>query len=265
MKLPDCKNGIFSWFGWRLHISQRARLIKQAGFEATCLWWANDEKANTGSLDDLPKIVRDAGLEIDNVHVPFDDAHLLLSENSSERKKIIDLHKIWIEDCARHNIPKMVLHVCPAYENPEAPNSLLLDSMSKILKFAESAKVILAAENTWRSDHIDFILEQLDSDYLRFCYDCGHDFLLSKKPAGILKKWGHKLTATHLHDNKSFNDDHMLPFTGNTNWRKVVSNWPKDYKGVLMLEVLGDATTQSAQDYLALAFESITKLKALEV
>ncbi|MBN1787340.1 MAG: sugar phosphate isomerase/epimerase [Sedimentisphaerales bacterium] len=259
--LGNLKPGIFIWFGWRLHISLRARLVKEAGFDATCLWWADEEKANTGSLDDLPQIVRDAGLEIDNIHVPFTEAHLLLSDNPSERKKIIGMHKTWIEDCARHKIPKMVLHICPLYKDPPQPNNILLDNLSEILKFAESAKVILAAENTWRADYIDFALDRLDSDYLCFCYDCGHDFLLSKEPAQILKRWGHKLTTTHLHDNKSFNDDHMLPFTGNNDWKKVTENWPKDYKGFLMLEVLGDITKHSAQEYLALAFESVTKLK----
>jgi sugar phosphate isomerase/epimerase len=261
MKLPDCRLGIFSWFGWRIHISQRAQFIKNAGFDATCLWWADDEKANTGSLDDLPKIVRDSGLEIDNIHVPFKKAHLLSSENISERRKMIDLHKQWVDDCARHNIKKLVFHPCPDRPNPPAPTKLLLDSVSEILKFAESAKVILAVENTWKSDYVDFVLEQLDSDYLRFCYDSGHDFIWSNRPIEILKKWGHKLTATHLHDNMGSNDDHLLPLTGKIDWRKIVSNWPKDYKGVLMLEALGDDKIQSAESFLSAAFESITKLK----
>jgi sugar phosphate isomerase/epimerase len=261
MKLPDCRLGIFSWFGWRIHISQRAQFIKNAGFDATCLWWADDEKANTGSLDDLPKIVRNSGLEIDNIHVPFKEAYLLSSENISERRKMIDLHKQWVDDCARHNIKKLVFHPCPDRPNPPAPTKLLLDSVSEILKFAESAKVILAVENTRKSDYVDFVLEQLDSDYLRFCYDSGHDFIWSNRPIEILKKWGHKLAATHLHDNMGSDDDHLLPFTGKIDWRKIVSNWPKDYKGVLMLEVLGDDKIQSAESFLSAAFESITKLK----
>jgi len=264
MKLPDSKVGIFSWFGWRIHISQRAQLIKKAGFDATCLWWADEEKANTGSLDDLPKIVRDSGLEIDNIHIPFKEAHLLSSENPSERKKMVDLHKQWIDDCSKHNIGKLVFHTCPDCPNPPAPTKLLLDSVEEILKVAESAKVILAAENTRKSDYVDFILEKFDSDYLRFCYDSGHDFIWNSRPTDILKKWGHKLAATHLHDNKGSDDDHMLPFTGKIDWRKIISNWPKDYKGVLMLEVLGDDKLQSAESFLSAAFKSIIKLKSIE-
>ena len=263
--IRNLKTGIFSWFGWRIHISQRAQLIKKAGFDTTCLWWADDEKANTGSLDDLPKIVRDTGLGIDNVHVPFKEAHLLSSENLSERKKMIDLHKQWIDDCARHNIKKLVFHTCPDCPNPPAPNKLLLDSVSEILKFAELAKVILAVENTWKSSYVDFVLERFDSEYLCFCYDSGHDFIWNSRPAEILKKWGHKLTTTHLHDNLGSDDDHMLPLTGKIDWRKIIAAWPKDYKGVLMLEVLGDPITKSAENFLKNAFESITKLKSIEV
>ena len=261
----NLKAGVFSWFGWRIHIYQRAQLIKKAGFDTTCLWWADDEKANTGSLDDLPKIVRDSGLEIDNVHVPFKEAYLLSSENLSERKKMIDLHKQWIDDCVRHNIKKLVFHTCPDCPNPPAPNNLLLDSICEILKFAESAKVILAVENIRRSDYVDIVFEQFVSEYLRFCYDSGHDFIWNSRPTEILKKWGHKLAATHLHDNLGSNDDHMLPLTGKIDWRKIISNWPKDYKGVLMLEVLGDPNTQSAENFMKNAFESITKLKAVKI
>lgn len=261
----NSKLGIFSWFGWRLHISQRAKLIKDAGFDTTCLWWAEDERANTGSLDDLPKIVRDNGLEIDNIHVPFAEAHLLSSENQAEREGMIDLHKTWIEDCAKHSIPKLIFHVCPADENPFAPKSILLDSIAEILKFAEAAKIILVAENTRRSDYIDFVFERIDSEYLRFCYDSGHDFIWSDEPIAVLKKWGHKLIMTHLHDNKSGDDDHMIPFTGKIDWQKVVAAWPKDYKGPLMLEVVGKPDTQSPEDFLKKAFESLMKLKAIKI
>ncbi len=263
--MKNLKVGIFSWFGWRIHISRRAQLIKKAGFDATCLWWADEEKANTGSLDDLPKIVRDSGLEIDNIHVPFKETHLLSSENISERRKMIDLHKEWIDDCGRHNIGKLVFHTCPDQLDLPAPNKLLLDSVEEILKSAESAKVTLAVENTRRCDYADVVLEKFDSDYLRFCYDSGHDFIWSGRPTEILKRWGHKLVTTHLHDNKGSEDDHMLPFTGKIDWIKIISNWPKDYKGVLMLEVLGDENFQSAKDFLWAAFESIMKLKAVEI
>lgn len=261
----DLKAGIFIWFGWRIHISQRAKLIKKAGFDATCLWWSDDEKANTGSLDDLPKIVRDSGLEIDNIHAPFNEAHLLSSENISDRRRLIDLHKQWIGDCARHNIPKIVFHTCPDFPNPPAPNNLLLDSVEEILKFAESAKIILAVENIRRKEYVDIILEKFDSEYLGFCYDSGHDFIWSDKPIEILKKWGHKLAATHLHDNLGSDDDHLIPFTGKIDWQKIVLNWPKDYKGVLMLEAIGDGKTQSPESYTFAAFKSIMRLKDIEV
>lgn len=265
MKLADSKVGIFSWFGWRIHISERAQFIKKAGFDATCLWWADDEKANTGSLDDLPKIVRDSGLEIDNIHVPFKEAHLLASENTSECKKMIGLHKQWIDDCAKHNIGKLVFHTCPDLPNPPVPNKLLLNSVEKILKFAESAKVILAVENIRRNDYVDIVLERFESDYLRFCYDSGHDFIWSEEPTRVLRRWGHKLATTHLHDNKGSEDDHLLPFAGKIDWKKIISNWPKDYNGVLMLETLGDEKQQSAESFLSAAFESIIKLKAIEI
>lgn len=264
MKLPDAKIGMFSWFGWRIHISQRAHLIKKAGFDSTCLWWADDEKANTGSLDDLPKIVRDSGLEIDNVHIQFNEAHLLQSENFLERRRLIDLHKQWISDCRKHNITKIVFHTCPDFANPPPANNLLLESIEEILQFAEQAKIVLAVENIRRSDYVDNVLENFDSEYLGLCYDSGHDFVWSEKPVEILKKWGHRLVASHLHDNMGCDDDHLIPFTGKIDWQKIILNWPKNCKEVLMLEAIGDGQTQSPESYVSAAYKSIVKLKAME-
>lgn len=56
------KLGIFSWFSYSLDIEERLRMIKQAGFDATSLWWGDENKHYQ------PEMARKLGLEIDNIH-----------------------------------------------------------------------------------------------------------------------------------------------------------------------------------------------------
>ena len=57
--------GMFSWFSYPMAIQKRFELIKEAGFDATSLWWAESDR------NSQPDMARGIGLEIDNIHAPF--------------------------------------------------------------------------------------------------------------------------------------------------------------------------------------------------
>ena len=57
--------GIFSWFSYPMSIDKRFELIKEAGFDATSLWWAEADR------NFQPDMARRIGLEIDNIHLQF--------------------------------------------------------------------------------------------------------------------------------------------------------------------------------------------------
>ena len=58
--------GIFSWFEYAFPLKQRLKLIKQAGFTTTCLWFGNEEQMFHDSLaDQMAGLARDQGLVID--------------------------------------------------------------------------------------------------------------------------------------------------------------------------------------------------------
>lgn len=41
---------IFSWFSYPLPLQERLELIKNAGFDATALWWGDEFEDKTASL-----------------------------------------------------------------------------------------------------------------------------------------------------------------------------------------------------------------------
>ena len=259
------QSGIFAWFGYRLHMAQRARLIKDAGFDVVSLWWGEEEKANTGSLNDLPGIVRDSGLEIDNIHVPFEDCNSFWSEAEKDRQNILHKYFTWLNDCATHNIPKMVMHLTEG-PNPPKPNESGIATIKHLVKAAEDRNVILAVENTQCTQHLDFVFSRIDSPHLAFCYDSSHDFLWGIQPGEILDKWAGRLATIHLSDNDGQEDRHWLPGTGIVNWQKIGLVFPiETYTGPFLLEVLPkqNGHKQSAEAYVAAAYESICSISEI--
>jgi sugar phosphate isomerase/epimerase len=255
--------GIFAWFGYRLHMKQRASLIKDAGFDTISLWWGEEEKANTGSLHDLPAIIRDNGLKIDNIHVPFEGCNDFWSGSEGIRQNIFERHLAWIDDCARHKIPKIVMHLTQG-PNPPMPNETGLSIIKQLVKAAEDKNVILAVENVQRTEHLDFVFSKIDSPHLAFCYDSSHDFLWSRQPCELLRKWAGRLVTTHFSDNDGQEDQHWLPNTGTVDWQKIGRSFPiETYAGPLLLEVLPreNENKRSAKEFIAAAYESICSVR----
>jgi sugar phosphate isomerase/epimerase len=175
---------------------------------------------------------------------------------------MLDKHLAWLDDCARHEIPKMVMHLSQG-PSPPGPNEQGFAVVNQIVKTAEEKNVILAVENIRSAEHLDFVFSRIDSPNLAFCYDSSHDFLWSRQPCELLNKWAGRLVTTHLSDNDGQEDRHWLPGTGIVDWQKVGSGFPiGTYTGPLMLEILPeqDGPKRSAEAFIAAAHESICRV-----
>jgi len=158
------KFGIFSWFGFVLPLPKRLELIQRAGFEATCLWWEDEVGDYPVKKYDMPKMVLDFGLTVDNIHTPFCNSNDLWSDSLPAQEKILSQYLTWLEDCARFNIPAMVMHIMEGDLVPQV-NKYGMESISKLVREAENLKVRIAVENTRFTDGITFILSEIDSEY----------------------------------------------------------------------------------------------------
>lgn len=249
--------GVFSYFGFQLPLNERLQLIKATGFGATALWWGDEIAFRDVDKDDIPKIVRDYGLVIDNIHVPYDNSNDLWSDRASVRKAIVDKYISWLNDCAEHKIPIMVMHISRGSELPD-PNIYGIESMKKITKAAEDLGVIVAVENTRRNDYLDLIFSEIQSKSLGFCYDSSHDWLYSTEKAELLGRLGRKLATIHLSDNDGIKDRHWIPKNGIIDWNKVIKALTNaDYTGSLFLEVYPDGQDcdLTPQEFLEKVFE----------
>lgn len=262
--MEKCPLGIFSWFGYVLPFQERIRLIKEAGFRAASIWWEDEDQPWPMKKEDMPQFVRDMGLVVENIHVPFNESGLLWSEQESERNKIIEAHLSWLKACGDHRIPVMVMHLTEAGHHP-APNDFGLESMSQLVRAAEALKVTIAIENTQRNDNVPYILERIDSKYLGFCFDSSHYHLTDKQDFHLLNKYGGRLVTTHLSDNDGEKDRHWLPGQGSIDWLKVSEHFPQDYRGCLTLEAYPTVQERegSARSFLEKAYSSAVEVRNL--
>ncbi|MGH4121627.1 MAG: sugar phosphate isomerase/epimerase family protein [Clostridium sp.] len=256
------KTCIFSWFGYPIDISERFRLIKQAGFDGVLLWWGDENIDTDGAKEKQPELALENGLIIENVHLPFSGTNDLWLDNinGDEYENLIITS---IEQCANFQIPTVVMHLTRG-NNPPPICKTGLNRIRRIVDIAENLNVSVALENLRKPEYMDYILQEISSTKLGFCYDSGHNNCFTPK-RDFLKHYGDRLFALHLHDNDGIDDLHMIPFDGNIQWNKIKNELDDIcYKGAISLEVeqgrYDKYRNMSAEEFLRRAFISATKL-----
>lgn len=260
--------GIFSYIGYDLPLDKRLALIKDAGFDASSIWWGDEEDDyRRGFYLKMPDMVRDHGLYLEFVHVAFKYCDDLWSENASDRERAVAQHLDWLRDCAETGIPIMVMHAMRGSSKTPV-NSLGIDSISRIVIAVENAGVTIALENTRRLDCVERIFADLDSPALGFCYDTSHERLCTEEPGVLLRRYGDRLRVTHLSDNDGLADKHWLPGKGVIDWPAVMDAFPTEtYEGCFTLEVVPGkvAADLSPSEFLSKAFERANWLAGMMI
>lgn len=207
--------GIFAWFSYPLPIKERLQRIKQAGFNATSLWWGDEDGAEKHRQ---PELARRIGLAVDNVHAPYGNTNALW-EDGIEGEAYLQTLLSCIGDCSLHGMPTAVVHITRLSIRPEVTR-IGMDRVKRLVEFAEQKQVNLAIENLNSIPHLDSIYAELSSERLGFCYDSGHEHFIHPN-ADCLSRYRNKLFAVHLHDNCGDNDAHLLPYDGTIEWDAV--------------------------------------------
>lgn len=256
---------VYDWFGYELPIKERYRLIKEAGFDGVLLWWSDGFGRNCLGRNDYrngPQIAREAGLFIENIHTPVQNQNDLWLDNL-DGEALMDCYLQCVEDCAEFEIPTMVVHL-PDEDNPY--NTLGLDRIKRVAEKDEQLGVNIALENLRNLANLSYVLEQVDSLHIGFCYDCCHhnNYNLGDD---LLSLYGSRLMAIHLHDNGGTYAQHQLPFDGMIDWPRTMKKIEAtNYSGATALEPMNwDYKDLAAEEFLQKAFERAKRLEALRL
>ncbi|MTI68334.1 MAG: sugar phosphate isomerase/epimerase [Firmicutes bacterium] len=259
--MDNFKLGIFSWFGYIMPFDKRIRMIKNGGFDSTMLWWDEELFSKEGKKNF--KSIKDSNLNIENLHVPYFECDALWSSDNKRRERAVYNHLRWINDCDKHDIPMMVMHLI-SNNGLEKVNVNGLYSLERIVKEAEKLKVKLAVENTVKNRFIENILTNIESPYLGLCYDSSHAKLENKDNTYLLEKFKERVFTLHLSDNDGKEDKHWIPNKGIINWEKITNKLKEiDYKGNISLEVVPKDSYQSPEHFIKVAYESANELKKI--
>lgn len=249
--------------------------IAKAGFKNVMLSF----KSN--NIDETIKTIHDLGMEISYFHIDNKYANDLWSTGEAVDSYIKDVIK-QIEICGKYNIPIAVMHATIGSPSDFAlnPNEQGLKSFARILKVAKKYKVRIAIENVdcYSIKHVYYLLDNIKDKSVGFCYDVGHHHLYNPR-VDLLKKYGDRLFAVHLHDNLMdwyagydyTRDLHLLPFDGKINFDKVCKKLKAiSYNGIIMLEVHKKACgnpqmyeTSDNLEFLKEAYKRAEKLRQM--
>lgn len=229
--------GTFISIDFDLPIKKRAELIKNAGFDSVFFWLGDEEiEVRNGNKNHIPNIIRDSGLVLDSVHLPFSQCNDMWSENENIRNLYLTSVIDNLDFLNKHSIEKAVIHGVRGSFHGE-PNTPGIETFRKIIEEADIRNINIVLENTSRTNFFELLFNEIDSDNLKFCYDCGHDYLFSSNPGAILKKYKNKLVCTHFSDNNGKEDNHYLPGHGVIDYKIMAEVFPKDvYDGYITIE-----------------------------
>lgn len=249
--------GIFSWFGISQEFEQRIKAIKKAGFDSTSIWIDEDGHWEIDQ-NDIPRIIKDNGLILDYAHAPYQNINILWDQYKSQELG----HEIekYIRYCSLHEIPILVIHLTKGFKVKEA-NEYGLNVLKIIVEYAKDRKVQIAVENTKQNNVLDRVLSVIEDKTLGLCFDTSHDNLYSDQKFSILKKYQDRLLCLHISDNDGLSDDHWIPYRGKIDWEEFIEKFPREYQGILNLEILPKEKTTNSDYLLVGAYMVIKKIE----
>lgn len=253
------KAGLDYWFGYAIENKKRFNLIREAGFDSVMLWWGDEFRDINGDKELLPDLARKSGLEIENIHASYETVNEIWKDNING-KEIMNLYLSCIDDCVRHSISTMVLHVTTG-KNPPPISKVGIERMKNIVDYSQSRGIYIALENLRRPEYLQEIFEKIDSLNLGFCYDSGHENCYSRD-IDLLNLYGNKLLALHLHDNDGTDDQHRILGEGTINWQNIRNKIKRiGYTKPITMEVTNEFSKKysnlDAETFLKNAYEKL--------
>ena len=193
------------------------RRIVDIGFSHVhwCHHWNTYFLYSKREIEEIQKWLTNCGLQLLNLHGSIGPEKNWASQHEYERLAGVELVRNRIEMTAQLGGKAIVMHV-----PNESKNLPLRKSLEQLEPFVRARGVRIAIENTNNFDAITQLLSEYDNNYLGLCYDSGHGNT-SRTGLERLETLKDRLIFVHLHDNDGSSDQHMLPFSGSIDWRRL--------------------------------------------
>ena len=244
-------------------IEDRIAAIRSVGFDAVCLDFEAELAATETSWDNQVRLCEKYGLPIENVHLTGAGMTSVWSEDAAG-DAVIDRLVKELSDMASLGIRVGIAHVTWGHDRPAGSFALGLSRYLRAAEAAEKYGVYLALENSVYPEYVRYLLDNINSKHVGFCWDSGHENAFSPGE-DFLDAYADRLLAMHIHDNDGVHDLHAMPFTGTVNWEHAVRGLKRSPLFSRMLTLECGIGTYGLEDGFAAALESAKRLHQLSL
>ena len=207
--------------------------IKNAGFKNVFIQWHNKEWEC--SQEEQLEYIRKIGLHVIFAHLGYQNINSIWEEGEIG-DKLVDRFIDDIRICKENDINLVIMHVTTKFVAP-LYNEIGLNRIKKIVDYAKELDVKVAFENLKIKGYIDYIIKNIDNDNVGICYDVGHCHAHFKDEFDW-DLFKNRIFAVHLHDNDGTEDQHLLPFEGNIDWKYLIKKLKEaNYNGPITMEL----------------------------
>lgn len=214
----------------------------------------------------MMELFTENGITCDNLHAPYKNINHMWGEDEEAGTEMLRQLTDSVDKCAQYGIPATIVHLSSGRPMPEI-TPIGLKRYETLFAYAKQKGVKVALENLRYAENLAYFMENYPDCV--YCWDCGHEYAYTHEK--YLPKYGHRLAALHLHDNRCGvdTDDHLLPFEGNIPMEQVAQDLANSgYQGTLMLEIGRLIATKTYDDmpeeeFMDRAAAAANKLKDL--
>ena len=200
----------------------------------------------------LGNIIKDAGVRIHSVHLPYTDGASLSSPDEKITKDSLDIIKVAIRAAAKIGAKVVVIHPSAGhYDEWDSREELLCHSIKcvkEVCEYANSFNLKCAVENMVKggicnkASEILRYLKEIPS--LGLCFDLNHSLIDTNEEVfnRLIEENMHgRIYHIHVSDYDFVNERHWLPGRGITDWNMIMSKLEElNYEGAWMYEVGGE-------------------------
>jgi sugar phosphate isomerase/epimerase len=262
----------------RAHLEQ----IRGYGFEAIELFATRShfDYHDESAIQALAGWLSEIGLTLNSVHAPittsaaggkwgtnFSNA----AADQARRQAAVAETAAALQIARRLPFEVLVVHLgTPTAKSEAGDNSraAAFRSAEEICRLAEPLGVRVAFEVipndlSTAASLVAMLESDLDARHAGICLDFGHAHLMGDV-ADAVETAAEHLIATHVHDNRRREDDHLAPYRGSINWDMALMTMQKiGFDATYLLELSNVSTPEAVLDDARAARERFERTLAL--
>ena len=204
-------------------------------------WNLEEEKIAFENVPKFLKILKENGIKVNSVHLPFALYFYDFSSVNEERRKFAVEHAKWAISHFEGVKPNYYIIHYGVGAKKDENRQPMLEALAKSMKeLCDSTNATICIENMTgdgllnKTSEALWLLERVPK--LMMVIDINHPFI--ETPEYYIETIGSRVKAIHVSDRDAERERHWLPGEGILNWNKIISALEKIcYKGEFTYEV----------------------------